>query len=345
MATLLVIEDSAGQRAEMRDALAAGGLFDRILEAHDGIEGLKLLLRESPDLVVCDLEMPGLDGDKLLRMTAATADAGPAIPFLVLTAVADPARRSRLIEQGAADVILKPFWAADLVARVGLHLKLLHTQRELLARNAELTTLSRTDALTGLANRRVLDEVLDRASRRLARHAEPYAVVLADVDFFKGVNDRYGHAVGDAVLRGVGATTGQIARATDVAGRFGGEEFLVVLENTPLAGARIFAERWRRAVEALRFDIHPFEPFGISVSVGLSAAARTQEVERERPEEVVRRADAALYEAKSAGRNCVRVTEVPPLSSAAQGAEDDRYSGTTGDAAGASGASSSRSSR
>ena len=148
MSTILIIEDSEGQRAEVRAALEASGLFDRVLKANDGIQGLKLLFSASPDLVLFDLEMPGLDGEKLLRMSqsCATGEGGP--PFLVLTAVTDPERRARLLPQGASDAITKPFHTADLIARIGLHLKLVSAQRELVSKNEELRRLSLTDPLT-----------------------------------------------------------------------------------------------------------------------------------------------------------------------------------------------------
>ena len=203
VATILVIEDSDGQRAEICAALDTSGLFDRVIEANDGIEGLKLLLSSQPDLVLCDLEMPGLDGEKLLRMSKRSGPSGQAVPFLVLTAVVDQARRARLLEDGASDTITKPFHTADLIARIALHLKLLYAQRELIEKNLELQRLSLTDSLTGLANRRELERVLELEFDRSNRYGVPFALAMGDVDFFKSVNDEYGHPVGDLVLQRV----------------------------------------------------------------------------------------------------------------------------------------------
>ena len=127
------------------------------------------MLSVKPDLVLCDLEMPGLDGEKLLRMSQQAGDGHQTVPFIVLTAVTDPIRRARLLEEGASDTITKPFQPVDLIARVGLHLKLLGTQRELTAKNQELQRLSRTDPLTGLPNRRELDRVLEAEFKRSRR--------------------------------------------------------------------------------------------------------------------------------------------------------------------------------
>ena len=301
MSTILVIEDSDGQRAEVRAALEASGLFERVLEANDGIQGLKLLLSGEPDLVLCDLEMPGLDGEKLLRMAGAAGGEGRVVPFLVLTANTDLERRARLLERGASDAITKPYHTADLIARVGLHLKLVRAQQELVEKNEELSRLSRTDALTGLPNRRELDEVLEREFRRSTRYETPFAVAMADIDRFKAVNDEHGHAVGDAVLIEVARSMRRVVRETDCGGRFGGEEFLAILGNNDVAGARIFAERWRGQVEALQVELPGGGTVGATVSIGIAAWTP----ERRSAAEILERADSALYLAKETGRNRV----------------------------------------
>jgi len=303
VSTILVIEDSDGQRAEVRAALESCGLFDRVLEANDGIQGLKLLLSEEPDLVLCDLEMPRLDGDKLLRMACGSGSDSPMMPFLVLTAVTDPERRARLLECGASDVITKPFHTADLIARIGLHLKLVRAQQELLEKNADLARLSRTDPLTALPNRRAVDEVLEHEFHRSVRYEAPFAVAMADVDRFKSVNDEHGHAVGDAVLVEVARTMHEIVRESDCGARYGGEEFIAVLGNNGLDGAEIFAERWRQAVESIKVTLANGETIGTSISIGIAAWTPARGSARE----IVERADAALYMAKETGRNRVCV--------------------------------------
>jgi diguanylate cyclase (GGDEF)-like protein len=301
VATILVIEDSEGQRAEVRAALEASGLFDRVLEARDGIQGLKLLLSASPDLVLCDLDMPGLDGEKLLRMRAAVGDADNAVPFLVLTATTDPERRARLLEEGASDAITKPYCSADLIARVGLHLKLVRAQRELIVKNQELHRLARTDPLTGLANRREIDDFLRAEFERARRSCNTFAVALADIDHFKRVNDAFGHSIGDRVLTRIAEATRQLVRTTDCAGRFGGEELLAVLCSNDLDGARIFAERWRQAIEGIEVEVGKGRRVGATISVGIAA----WNSDHDDADQIVRDADAALYQAKSAGRNRV----------------------------------------
>jgi len=301
MATILVIEDSEGQRAEIREAIDASGLFERIVEAQDGIQGLKLLLSTSPDLVLCDLDMPGLDGEKLLRMREAVGEANNSVPFLVLTATTDPERRARLLQEGASDAITKPFCSADLIARLGLHLKLVMTQRELIEKNRELHQLARTDPLTGLPNRRQIDEFLKAEFGRARRACSTFAVALADIDHFKTVNDVHGHAAGDAVLIRIADVTRNLVRETDCAARFGGEEWLAVLCNNDVDGAQIFAERWRRAVEEIEIEVGKGERLTSTISIGISA----WNSDHEDPDQIIREADAALYRAKSSGRNRV----------------------------------------
>jgi len=301
VATILVIEDSEGQRAEICAALDTSGLFDHVIEAANGIEGLKLLLSSHPDLVLCDLEMPGLDGEKLLRMSKGSGRSGEDIPFLVLTAVMDPARRARLLQDGASDTITKPFHTDDLIARIALHLKLLCAQRELIEKNVELERLTRTDPLTGLANRRELSRVLEAETRRSRRYGVPFAVALADVDLFKSVNDEYGHPVGDILLKRVADTMRDVVRETDCGGRFGGEEFLAVLGTNDVEGARVFAERWREAVEDIKMELDAGETVTVTISIGIAS----WNGESDSAEAMLERADAALYRAKAAGRNRV----------------------------------------
>ena len=205
MATLLVIEDSAQQRAEIRAAVERSAAFDRILEAEDGLQGLKLLLSEPVDVVLCDLELPGPRRREAAPHAHRRTRRGVRGPLhLPLrgrptttgargSCAAAPRTRSR-----------KPFHPADLVARLELHLKLVRLQRELISKNKLLEQLSTTDPLTGLRNRRYLTEVLSVEFLRAKRYHTPLSVVMADIDHFKAVNDRHGHATGDSVLEAVG---------------------------------------------------------------------------------------------------------------------------------------------
>lgn len=298
MATILVIDDSEKHRAEIRAAVADCGLFDRILEAADGIRGLKLLISEPIDAVLCDLEMPGLDGEKLLRVKRESPGHAN-LPFLFLTASTDHARRARLLEDGACDAIQKPFHKADLVARLQLHMKVKRLQDELMVKNATLAKLSTVDALTGLRTRRYVTELLSIEFLRARRYKTPLSVLMADIDHFKRVNDAHGHPTGDAVLRGVSESLTRALRATDTGGRYGGEEILVVLPQNNLEGSMIFAERWRSIVEESLFT----SPEGAKIQVTISIGVAQFLDQYETADDLIAAADRALYVAKDGGRN------------------------------------------
>jgi len=260
-----------------------------------------MLLAETVDAVVCDLEMPGLDGEKLLRAQRSRPD-GQNVPFFFLTAQRDPDRMARLLRAGASDTIQKPFHPAELLARLETHLRVQRLQAELRDKNAMLERISTTDAVTGLRTRRYVSELLSIEVLRANRYHTPLAVAMCDLDHFKGVNDSFGHPAGDAVLAGAGEVIRRMLRATDAAGRYGGEEFLLVLPGTDLAGARVVAERVRAAIEETGFDVGVEAPHRVTVSVGIAELGDGQSVEA-----LVAAADEALYEAKVAGRNRVVV--------------------------------------
>lgn len=302
MAALLVIDDSEAARAEIRAALEDTTLFDRVIEAADGIQGLKLLMSERVDVVLCDLEMPGLGGEKLLRAQA-SSPAHATVPFIFLTASDDLDRRARVLREGASDAIGKPFHPAELVARLALHLKVKRLQDELIVKNETLARQSSVDALTGLRSRRYSTDVLAIEFLRARRYETPLAVLMADLDHFKEVNDRWGHPAGDAVLRGVAGTLVEGLRATDTAGRYGGEELLVVMPQNDASGAAVLAERWRRAVEERSF----LAPCGAAIKVTLSIGIAAYADDLDGPDDLIAAADRQLYLAKKNGRNRVEI--------------------------------------
>lgn len=304
LATILIIDDSAVQRAEIRRILEPTRLFDGVLEAADGLQGLKLLLNEAVDVVLCDLEMPGLDGEKLLRVKEARPSAAH-IPFLFITASQNLDRKARLLDAGACDAITKPLHPAELVARLRLHLKIKRLQDELRVKNETLARLSTTCPVTGLRTRRYVSEVLSIEFLRARRYHSQVAVLMADLDHFKRVNDQFGHQAGDAVLRGVSDLLMSQLRATDVAGRYGGEEILVILSENDSDGGRTVAERWRESVETARFKSLDERDISARISIGVASYHHGLAS----PEDLLAAADAALYRAKAAGRNRVEVAD------------------------------------
>jgi two-component system cell cycle response regulator len=298
---VLVIEDSPAHRAELRRALETHPDIGEITEAEDGVAGLRALLTRSFDAVICDLELPGFDGEKLLAVKEQRPELADT-PVLFVSANRDPARKARLLERGASDTLEKPFHPAELLARLGVHLRLLQLRNELREKNQQLERLSVTDALTGLRNRRFAEWFLAGELERSRRHGNPLSVLLADLDHFKRVNDTHGHAAGDNALRHVATLLAQQVRKTDVCARWGGEEFLVGLAQVPLEGALALAERQRAAVEASPLVLPSGARLALTVSIGVAGA---RAIDGECPDGLVAAADRALYEAKDRGRNRV----------------------------------------
>jgi two-component system cell cycle response regulator len=212
---------------------------------------------------------------------------------------------AQLIRDGACDTITKPFHSVDLIARIELHLKLQRLQRELIEKNKLLEELSTTDSLTGLRNRRFLTEILSVEFQRAYRYGTGLTLLMGDLDHFKEVNDRYGHLAGDEVLMVLGQRLQQLLRASDVGGRYGGEEFMVMLSHVGTEGGVVFAERWRADVEETVIGLEDGRSIQTTLSIGVATYTPTFKDWGE----LVGAADAALYRAKEAGRNQVAVYE------------------------------------
>ena len=300
--TVLVADDSGVVRALLRRQLEARGL--RVEEVADGQEAVHACRSLRPDVVLLDVEMPGLDGHSALR-TIRDDPAIRDIPVVFLTARASVEDVVTGLQLGAHDYLRKPFEPSELVARVSAALRVKALQDELRRRNAELEQASRTDALTGVFNRRHLEERLTEVTSSARRHGQAAAVLLIDVDHFKSINDSLGHAGGDAVLGAVVERMARSVRVEDVVGRWGGEEFLVLSAMTDVDAAGALAERVRSAVCTAPVRVDDAD-VAVTVSVGCAAGVEPAET-------LVRRADVALYQAKAGGRNRV-VIAAPPAS-------------------------------
>lgn len=298
--TVLVIDDSESVRTRVITALQNAGAGDRFLAAGTGAEALRKLSEGDVALVLCDIEMPELDGFNFLRLKRSKPEFAN-VPVIMLTVKDHMDAKLRGLSEGASDYLTKPFEDQELVARVRVHLQIAALQAELKRRNKRLELLSRTDELTSLSNRRHFMELLEAEFARARRYKGSMSLVLLDVDHFKRVNDSYGHLVGDQVLVGVAACMTSLLRRCDYAARYGGEEFALLLPETREAGALVVAERCRETVEEAEFEA-PEVSVRVTVSLGLASYPGPG---IETAQDLLRRADQGLYGAKNSGRNQV----------------------------------------
>jgi len=294
----LIIDDSEAVRSRVKDTLGACGLFDTILEATDGLMGFKLLREHPVDIVFCDLIMRGVDGFKFLALKRSDRNFDD-VPVILLTGQENVGNKVRALDSGASDYLVKPFDDAELVARARVHLKVKQLQDALREKNRELEDLSRRDPLTGIANRRAFHEALDVEYARCARYGRPFSFMMVDLDHFKAVNDTHGHQAGDlALISSAQVLVGQL-RSNDLVGRYGGEEFAVILPETPHAAALQVAERCRVKIASTPLTYND-TVFSVTASMGL---ASLPDPRAHSTEELIRLADEALYDAKRQGRN------------------------------------------
>jgi diguanylate cyclase (GGDEF)-like protein len=298
VATVLITDDSLVVRAVVRAHLETEGHL--VIEAEDGESALEQCRKLPPDVILLDIEMPGMDGYQVLAELKADEQLKD-VPVVFLTDRTSMEDVLAGLRGGAHDYLKKPFEPAELVARVAAALHVKRLQDQLRDRNADLDRISRTDVLTDLYNRRHLEEELVRHHVDARRHNDPLCVLLLDIDHFKHVNDTYGHPSGDVVLVMFADRLRAQLRGGDIAGRWGGEEFLVLLPRTDLAGAMVVAERIRHATEAT-----PVVASGRDISVTVSGGCALGPGNS--TEEMVHAADSRLYAAKAAGRNLIFAT-------------------------------------
>jgi len=254
------------------------------------------------DLVLCDLVMPQMDGLKFLQMRAARPELLE-VPVLMLTAVGDVDQKVKVLSQGASDYVTKPFHPGELTARAVVHLKIKQLQDELRQKNALLTELSTTDGLTKINNRRHFLELARKEMERSERLGLVLSLIMFDVDHFKETNDRSGHQAGDEVLVAICRKVAESLREYDIFGRYGGDEFTILLPQTDLKHAQRVGERLEASVQTLQIPSLGDKPLSISVGVGARSPSHHD------LEGLLRLADQALYEAKKRGRACVVALE------------------------------------
>jgi len=305
---ILVVDDHEDNIELLRARLEARGY--EVEGASDGQAALDAVERICPDLILLDVMMPKMDGMEVVRRLKAKSEANelPFIPVIMQTALDSTENKVEGLDAGADDYITKPINFAELEARVNslLRIKALQVtlkarEKELSELNDQLTRISLTDGLTQIENRRSLNERLHEMWQHSVRLHEPISLVMCDIDKFKSVNDNYGHQAGDSVLKEFAQVLKGEAREIDRVGRYGGEEFLLVLPGTVLDAAVTFAERLREKVEG-----HTFTYEGGTLKRTMSCGVASSPHPKVRDEDsLLRAADDALYVAKETGRNRV----------------------------------------
>jgi diguanylate cyclase (GGDEF)-like protein len=310
---VLVVDDNLGKRLGIKAVLAPLGYS--IVEADSGLAALRCVMAQNFAVILLDINMPITDGFETAALIR-QRDQSEMTPIIFITSHSPESVQADLYVEGAVDFIFAPVPPAELRAKVAVFAnhflkaeelaqqarEVNHQRIELQRLNRELTTIARRDALTGLGNRRALQEDLELLEARVARYAHRYCMALFDIDFFKSYNDTYGHQAGDEALCGVAAVLAEQARTGDAVYRFGGEEFLCIFPEQSVETGHTVVERMRIGVEQLAIP-HTTNPLGVlTISAGLAMleAGGTKSAS-----DLLHDTDAALYRAKQLGRNRV----------------------------------------
>ncbi|MFQ5480467.1 MAG: diguanylate cyclase [Thermodesulfobacteriota bacterium] len=294
---ILVAEDDSTSRRILGAVLTKLG-YD-VVSVTDGVEAWEEFKKDSPPrIAVLDWMMPGLTGLEVCAKIRATGSE----EYTYVVLLTSNSSHEDIVEgmkAGADDYIVKPFNRSELEARVKAGLRIINLQSELLLAKEKIRIQSRTDALTGIANRRAVFDHLDAELKRSERDKKSISIAMLDLDHFKDINDTYGHQAGDAILTECVARISGSIRPYDFIGRYGGEEFLLVLPGTDESNAMIVCERILGRVQA-----EPVIYNGISIPCTLSIGLATWSG-REDVDKLIEASDKALYMAKEKGRNRV----------------------------------------
>lgn len=309
---VLVADDEIVSRRLIETSVRRWG-YEPVV-ARDGLEASHFLHSpNAPKLAVLDWLMPGIDGVQLCRELRQNSDDSYRY-IILLTSKHTQNDVVQGLEAGADDYIAKPFNPQELRVRLRAGKRILHLLDQLTAAREALRELAARDPLTSLWNHKSINELLDNELRRAERHGASVGVVLVDLDYFKRINDTYGHLIGDHVLREAGQIMSSSVRPYDAVGRLGGEEFLVVLPGCDQINAVSHAERLRLTLNRATIKT-PSGPLHFTASFGVTVVGPETRVDAQA---AIRAADSAMYAAKSAGRD--RVEFCAPCMDDAKGA-------------------------
>jgi two-component system cell cycle response regulator len=294
--TVLVVDDSPIYRKLVEQSLSDGRYT--LVFAKNGREALAAFADRHPEVVITDWSMPDVSGLELCQRIR--WDFRERYAYLIL--VTSNSNKEQVIQglsAGADDYLTKPFDPGELLARVGVGRRIIQLHREIEAKNHQLEQLALTDPLTGLPNRRAIDLWVEGQLSSAARHDFAVWVVMADLDHFKKVNDVYGHEAGDTVLKGFAEILNANTRRSNICGRLGGEEFLLILTHTNKEQSEIAVERIRTRLASEKFQSGD-ATLAVTASFGIAGFSGKKAPEFS---VLLANADAALYAAKNKGRN------------------------------------------
>ncbi len=301
MQNVLVVDDSRTQRVIISRYLEP--LDCHITLSESGSDALLMISEKVPDLIILDVEMPGLSGFETCKAIRGFLQEHW-VPIIYLTSRSDPQDLVEGLQAGGDTYLTKPVHQDVLSAIVKAMLRISSIQAELMNANKKLDEVAHYDVLTQIMNRRGYENMFERFWKDHLRRKATITVMIMDIDFFKKYNDHYGHIQGDQCLRQVAHTLKQaLKRPVDVLARYGGEEFVVLLPDTDIEGAMKVANRF---IEAMAVANIPHELSDVSPHVSLSIGMAQAILDSETRKQVLERADKALYQAKEQGRNCVR---------------------------------------
>jgi two-component system, cell cycle response regulator len=322
--TVLIVDDNTHNLQVLAEVVEESG-YEAIL-AMNGGQALESVAVDEPDLILLDVMMPQMDGYEvcsILKKEKGLKDT----PVIFLTARSETEDIVKGFEAGGVDYVVKPFNTAELRMRMKTHLELKKSRDKLKESNenfrkaneelneanetiklknsqlkevmGKLEFSSMTDPLTGLFNRRHIMDKIEEEASRFKRGNKEFSLIIADIDFFKKVNDTYGHDCGDYVLKQVSGIILESVREIDFVARWGGEEFLILIPDTGIEGGRVLADRIRMNIEKYSFQYNEIQ-LSLTMTLGVSIFDGTSTID-----EIIKKADNAMYEGKKSGRNCI----------------------------------------